>query len=177
MTRPPRPHVGSADLPLTRGKAPFSAEAREVCLLNPPCGGEPACACKTPGVGGGGWGVVCAHMLPWFIIHHAERWGVLLQTVDSCVQQCKQIQLDLLSNLQQCSVGNSLTLLPPHPATFPGCSSPLVSEEWPPSHITNPIMMHSNLVHSDFMSHQNGPSGHFVFLTWEAEFLCQACSR
>lgn len=57
--------------PLTRGKAPFSAEARKVCLLSSTCGGEPVCACKT--VKGG---VVYAHVLSWFVSHRAVRWGV-----------------------------------------------------------------------------------------------------
>lgn len=42
--------------------------------------------------------------------------GFAVQTVDSCVLQCKHMQLDLLSaaSLQQCSVGKLALLPPPH---------------------------------------------------------------
>lgn len=143
--------------PLTRGKAPFSAEARKVCLLSSTCGGEPVCACKT--MKGGSSMHMC---FPGSLVIVQCDGGFALQTVDSCVQQCKHMQLGLLStaSVQQHSVGKLALLLPPLHRNAAGISQ-LCLERMATSHITVPIMGHSNLVHFDFMSHQNGPSGHF----------------
>lgn len=97
--------------PLTQGKAPFGGQKGLLVKLNMRRGAC-VCACKT--VKGGSSVHMCS---PGSLVIVQCDGGFAVQTVDSCVQQCKHMQLDLLSaaSLQQCSVGKHALLSPPPP--------------------------------------------------------------